>query len=94
MNFDDFIKNGQVKKASPDKALIKSLVLTSKTDLSFLKNISINENSARKTMSNYYDVLRSILEAIASKHGYKIYSHEAFTYFLKKLSEPVISEKF
>lgn len=94
MNFDDFIKNRQVKKASSDKALIKSLIDTAKNDLLFLKGIQINKISARKVMSNYYDVLRSILEALASKHGYKIYSHEAFTYFLKKINEPIIADKF
>ena len=45
-------------------------------------------------MANYYDVLRSIVEAISSLDGYKIYSHEAFTYFLKEKGEDLIAEKF
>mgnify|MGYP001560886570 FL=1 len=45
-------------------------------------------------MTNYYDVLRSILEAISSIKGYKIYSHEAFTSFLKELKEETLSRKF
>ncbi len=94
MKLKDFIKKGQVKKASPDLALIKSLVATAESDLKFLKKLQINENSARKIMSNYYDVLRSILEAVSALKGYKIYSHEAFTYFLQEKNENLIAEKF
>lgn len=94
MNFEDFIKIGQVKKSSPDKQLIKSIIELSKSDLLFLRKVKVDENSSRKIMGGYYDVLRSILEAIASKNGYKIYSHEAFTYFLRKIDEPIISDKF
>jgi len=87
MKFNDFIKIGQVKIAAKDKSLAKSLLITSENDLKFLETLEINKISARKIMSNYYDVLRSILEAISSLDGYKIYSHEAFTYFLKEKSE-------
>lgn len=94
MKFEDFIKQGQVRKASPDRPLINSLLETSENDLLFLGKVKIDEISARKVISNYYDVLRSILEALASKKGYKIYSHEAFTYFLKELKELRIADKY
>ena len=84
MRFDDFIKRGEVRRASEDKALIRSLVEFSKKDLLFLNALEINEYSARKLTTNYYDVLRGILEAIALKKGFKVYAHEAFTYFLKE----------
>ena len=35
-----------------------------------------------------------ILEAISIIDGFKIYSHEAFTYFLKEKGEEVLSTKF
>lgn len=94
MKFNDFIKTGQVRKARKDSSLAKSIMSTSKLDLIFLSKLEINKESARKIMSNYYDVLRSILEAVAAIDGYKIYSHEAFTFFLKEKQENVISEKF
>jgi len=94
MRFKDFINRGQVRTASADKSLIKSLLKTSKEDLEFLNKLKINEKSSRKLMTNYYDVLRSILEAISSIKGYKIYSHEAFTYFLKEINEELLSIKF
>ena len=45
-------------------------------------------------MSNYYDILRSVLEAISSIDGFKIYSHEAFTFFLKDKNELNVANKF
>ena len=94
MEFKDFIEKGSVRIASKDIELAKSLVRTSGSDIKFLNGLEINENSARKLMVNYYDVLRSILEAITCLEGYKIYSHEAYVYFLKEKSEDVISTKF
>lgn len=94
MSFQDFIKLGQVKKVEKDKELAKSLLKTTKSDLMFFETWQINENSARKIVSNYYDALRSILEAMAILEGYKIYSHEAFTDFLKEKKESLLAEKF
>ncbi len=53
-------------------------------DIDYLKTQTVSENSARKIISNYYDVLRSIVEAITALEGYKVYSHEAYTYYLKE----------
>src|SRR3989344_169000 len=73
---------------------MKSLVSGAETDLKFLRDIEISETSARKIMANYYDILRAVLEAIAVLDGYKIYSHEAFAFFLKEKGENIIAEKF
>ncbi len=94
MNFNDFISNKLVRRAQVDIGLIKSLTQNAKQDLCFLNELKINENSARKIMTNYYEILRSVLEAISAKDGYKIYSHEAFTYFLKEKGENLFSIKF
>jgi hypothetical protein len=94
MKFEDFIKKGLVKKTSKDLQLIKSIIKCTNNDLKFLSNLEINEISARKIFSNYYDTLRSVLEAKALVEGFKIYSHEAFTYFLKKENENIFAEKF
>lgn len=94
MRFEDFIEKGQVRIASINKALARSLIRNIKEDLKFLNSLDINEQSSRKLMVNYYDCLKSTLEAIAAINGYKIYSHEAFTYFLKKKNEEMLSNKF
>jgi len=94
MKFDNFIQEGKVRKASVDRNLIKSLSKTADNDLSFLKRLEIDETSSRKIMTGYYDVLRSVLEAVACLKGYKIYNHEAFTEFLKSLDENNQAIKF
>ncbi len=94
MKFEDFVKKGHVKKAAKDVQLAKSLISTAQQDLSFLQTLSLNKISARKIVSNYYDILRSLLEADASLDGFKIYSHEAFTYYLKEKREDVSAIKF
>ena len=94
MNFEDFIKDGQVRKTSLDISLIKSLFKNTINDLKYLESQQITEISARKIVSNYYDCLRAILEAIAYFDGYKIYQHEAFVSFLKNKNEEISSIKF
>ena len=94
MNLQDFINKQQVRKATKDISLAKSLLLNAKSDIEFLDRLEIDTISARKIMCNYYDVLRSILEAITALDGYKIYLHEAFTFYLKGKGENVFAEKF
>jgi len=94
MNFKYFIEKGLVRKTSKDKSLAKSLVQNSKKDIKFLNGLKINENSARKIMTNFYDVLRTILEAISVTKEYKIYSHEAYAYFLQEIGEELLAIKF
>src|SRR3989344_485846 len=94
MKFEDFIKNRQIKNTIKDMQLAKSLLSTAEQDLEFFKTLPINNISARKIVSNYYDILRSTLEALASLEGYKVYSHEAFTYYLKENVEGDTSRKF
>lgn len=94
MKFEDFIKLGQVRKGSRDENLAKSLIKQTGEDVSFFDSLEITKKSARKLVSNYYDFLRSILEAIAALEGYKIYGHEAYTFFLKEKGEEIFSLKF
>ena len=94
MKFEDFIKNGQARKASIDTFLINSIHKTALSDLKYLNTQQITSISCRKIISNYYDCLRAILEAVALKEGYKIYQHEALTFFLKEKNEETQSIKF
>jgi len=94
MKFEDFIREGKVKIATKNEGLIKSLIKTSGDDLKFIKHLEINKLSARKIMSNYYDILRAVLEALSLSKGYKIYSHDAFSYFLEFIDEKNFAIKF
>ncbi|MFH1823356.1 MAG: hypothetical protein ABH817_01405 [archaeon] len=94
MNFDELLRRGRIRKTSKDISRIKSLLKTADNDLQFLQKIKIDKISSRTVMTGYYRVLRSILEAMASINGYKIYFHEAFKEFLKNKGEGIIAEKF
>ena len=95
MNFKDFMNDGKVRKATPDRFMAESIIKNTFEDLKFLEQTKLTEFSKRKVVSNYYDSLRSLLEAISLLKGYKIYSHEAFTYFLKEeLNQNLLSLKF
>ena len=95
MNFKDFINDGKVRKATPDRFMAESIIKNTFEDLKFLEQTKLTELSKRKLVTNYYDSLRSLLEAISILKGYKIYSHEAFTYFLKdELHQNILSLKF
>jgi hypothetical protein len=95
MRFESFIREGKVRRATPDKLMAASILKNTFDDLKFLEQTKLTELSKRKLVSNYYDSLRSLLESISLLKGYKIYSHEAFTYFLKdKLHQETLSIKF
>jgi len=87
MKIEDYIKKNIVRKGSPDKMLALSLLKQTNQDKLFFDSLKITEISARKVASNYYDMLRSVLEAMASLDGYKIYNHEAFSSYLEEKGE-------
>ena len=94
MKFEDFIKQGKVRKGAVDIPKIKSLIQTSKNHFLFLSNQKVDEVSAGSIIVTYYEALREIIEAVCLLEGFKVYSHEAFTYFLKEKNEISPSMKF
>ncbi|HLD87017.1 MAG TPA: hypothetical protein VJB12_03050 [Candidatus Nanoarchaeia archaeon] len=94
-DFGRFLKEGKVRRGEKDAMLATSLVQMAEQDLEFLRPLRITEISARRIVSNYYDVMRSLLEAMAALDGYKVYSHEAFTDYLDEVKgEQRLSERF
>ena len=94
MNFQDFIENKKVRKAEPDIPLAKSLIAMAENHIETVKPIEQTDKTASTVMSDYYEAVREIIEAICAVQGYKIYSHEAFTYFLKENGETLVADKF
>ena len=93
--FEEFIRLGKVRKGDPDIALSKSLVKMSRLQLRYADCKPITGENASPTLVTYYEALREICEAICAKDGFKVYSHEAFTFFLKEnLHEDRIAESF
>jgi hypothetical protein len=94
MMFADFIKSGKVRKGTPDVQLAKSLVKMSENHMKSIGEMRLADTSSATIMMNCYESLREVVEAIAALEGYKVYSHEAFTYFLKEKGEDLLSIKF
>ena len=94
MKFEDFIRKGDVRKVTKDAELAKALFRTAEKDFTFFRNLKVDENSSRKLVSNYYDILRSILEGMAILEGFKVYAHDAFTYYLIYKGESRLAEEF
>ena len=94
MRFQDFIDQQKARKATTDIQLAKSLIGMSDNHIEAIKKLAIDEITASTIMATYYEALREIIEAIAAKKGYKIYSHDALTYFLKELGKDLIADKF
>lgn len=94
MRFQDFIDQQKARQAAPDIQLVKSLIKMSDSHIETIKQIELTEITAATIMTTYYEALRELVEAITAKNGYKVYSHEAFTYFFKELGEEWIASKF
>ncbi len=93
--FADFVRSGKVRTTQPDIALAKSLLIMSKKGVLFAKTHSVNEDNASQLMVLYYEALRQVCEAVCVIQGYKVFSHEAFTAFIKELlGDSRLAEQF
>lgn len=84
MRTEDFIKEGLVVKVTPDTHKADSLLITAENSLLSAKRLPLDEHTASSALCLAYDAMRAVLESIALRKGYRIYSHEAYTYFLKE----------
>ena len=81
MPFEYFIKTGEVKKASVDLELAKSLIKDMDERIQKSMKLDVNEFS-KMIFENIYDALRDFCDALLSLEGYKSYSHQASISFL------------
>ncbi len=93
--FNEFLKEGIVKKQSPDKERAKSLTKESEDAYNFLKEIlnkfEISNDNANYIIKNIYDIIMELIRAKMLIHGFKssgFYSHEAEVSYLKELNFP------
>jgi hypothetical protein len=83
MPFEYFLQNNEVKKASVDVNLAKSLVKDMKERIE--KSLLLDPKIfAKMIFENIYDALRDFCDALLSINGYKSYSHQASISFLIK----------
>lgn len=94
MNFEAFIADGRVRKGEKDFQKAKALLIMAEKGLATAETIPLNNTSSSIILTISYESLREILEAICLREGYKIYSHEAYTAYLKELGEEKIAFLF
>jgi hypothetical protein len=83
MPFEYFLQNKEVKTASPDMNLAKSLVkdMFERIEKSLMLDSKI---FAKMIFENIYDALRDFCDALLAINGYKSYSHQASISYLAK----------
>lgn len=91
--FDDFLKEGIVKKQSPDNERAKSLTEESKETYNFLMEIvhkiRVNNGNANSIVKSAYDIIMELIRAKMLKNGFNSsgsYAHEAEVSYLRELN--------
>ena len=90
-DFEHFIREGEVRKQKKDSNLANALIKSSEKSVKNIRRIKVDGLNAESVLSEIYDSIRELIDAILSLEGYKSYSHEASILFLKKYS--LFSEK-
>jgi len=90
--FDDFLKEGVVRRQSPDKEKAKFLIEEAENSylslLDMLKKVSINNQNANTFIKNAYDPIMELIRAILLIKGFNSsgsHAHEAEVAYLRKL---------
>ena len=82
--FEDFIRDGSVRRVSPDRQLAKSLVKIAGLRLKNMEHTKITDQNSFNVVENCYEALREMIDALMALKGFKSYSHEATVVFLKE----------
>src|SRR3989344_103726 len=90
--FDEFVKEGIVRKRSPDSSRSGSLQKESEKSYNFLKdiikNIGISDENANNIIKNTYDIIMELIRADMLIRGFNSSgqgAHEAEVAYLKKI---------
>jgi hypothetical protein len=85
----------KLNRIKPNNIRAKSLIRSSQQAIKSVSNLAINETNKKTILRELYEGLRQFCEAIGYINGYKFFSHEDITIFLKEiLKESSISMKF
>jgi len=95
MKWDECLDRRIVKRGSVDGKLISSLLEASRRRLITDEFAPLNEITASTKVTNSYDSLREVLEAVSVSSGFKIYNHDCFVGFiLEVLKLPKEANRF
>ena len=85
MDLIDCRRQGIIKKTTPNKSLIKSLIEMSDTKELAVTTAVITDKTISAYVSMAYDSLRELMEALCIQHGYKVTNHICLGELLKEL---------
>ena len=95
MNWNTCLRQKEAKVIKPDLEMATSLEKTSANKAFSSQLLELKEETVASKISLQYDSVRELLEAIALRHGFKIYNHVCYTGFLKEiLKETELAEEF
>ena len=85
MTMSDLIKQGIVRKTPLNNARAQSLLEMSAQTMKVILALDLNEQNASVIFRELYECLRSTLEAIGYKKGYKFENHESIKFFASEI---------
>jgi len=95
MNWNTCLRQKEAKTIKPDLEMAASLEKTSANKAYSSELLELKEETVASKISLDYDAVRELLEAIALRHGFKIYNHVCYTGFLKEiLKQTDLAEEF
>ncbi len=95
MSWESCKKGKLVKEINIDFELIASLKKSAERKSQSARLLAVDKVTVDSVITLLYDSLREILEALAIKHGFKVYNHECYIYFLDFiLDEKELAERF
>lgn len=85
--FEDYLAEKEVRKATVDYSLARALLERGKKRLDVTKSICMDSGTAPIILEDAYDALREAADSQLAVHGFKSYSHIASIIFLKRFKE-------
>lgn len=91
-SFESYIKEGKIKKQTPNPDEANSLFEKSVSRLEYTKERIITDKNASFILEDAYESARESTQSLMALKGYKPYSHEATISFLVKFYKEEFSE--
>jgi uncharacterized protein (UPF0332 family) len=93
MDWEQCVKKGMIKETNPDDSMISSLLKGSENRFQSAEMLELIETTASTKVSNHYESIRTALEALALRKGFKIYNHECYVCFLREKCNDIAMSK-
>lgn len=85
MSWETCCLKGLIKEVSVDFERIESLKHTAENKIISSSMLAPNNITISSIIGLLYDAARELLESVALQNGYKLYNHECYVSFLRKI---------